>query len=353
MEKKTSGSTEKILKLGSMEEISKHIEEFLNSAQIERAVRLALSGDLVGAEAIIKPLVEDDPNHENLDLYARIKIQKGELSTAKELWEKALQKKPLCTDCQNALRKLNEIEKNRVRQDYFLARTLRNAILGLLILGIIGTMIYIFAQRKRINDLSSQIEAAQSQIAAFPSQVGSDPGSASTQQIDIVSLLQNNNSQLLSVATQIADLQQATVTNAEQAGFTVDEITLDIPGVNTSIQNGKLTITFAEGLFRFENVYTPFGWQTIRQLGYQLEPWVGKIMIAVIGFTDDQEKEAAYLGLERALMVVKTLDQNSQIPLGIFTIQDANNRPAPFPNDSLNNRGRNRTVMFIVSPALP
>jgi flagellar motor protein MotB len=217
----------------------------------------------------------------------------------------------------------------------------------------IGTTIYIFAQRKRINDLSSQIEDAQSQIAASPSPVESDPGSASTQQVDIVSILQNNNSQLLSVATQIAHLQQATSTNLEQAGFSVDEITLDIPGVNTSIQNGKLTITFAEGLFRFENVYNQFGWQTIRQLGYQLEAWVGKIRIDVIGFTDDQEKDDAYLGLERALMVVKTLDQNSQLPLGIFTIIDANNQPAPYPNDSLINRSRNRTVMFVVSPLLP
>jgi outer membrane protein OmpA-like peptidoglycan-associated protein len=83
-------------------------------------------------------------------------------------------------------------------------------------------------------------------------------------------------------------------------------------------------------------------------LARQLAPWVGQAQVDLIGYAADDEQDPNFnLGLIRATLVADVLT-GAGLPAEMINIRPAAGRPAPFGNDSFEQRAANRTVVIIV-----
>ena len=82
----------------------------------------------------------------------------------------------------------------------------------------------------------------------------------------------------------------------------------------------------------------------------------GDFEIEIIGHTDNTPVPAGWLyednysvGIERACVVMECMKNTTQIPAKAFVIRSFGEADPPFPNDSLENKIRNRTVTIRIS----
>lgn len=134
--------------------------------------------------------------------------------------------------------------------------------------------------------------------------------------------------------------------------------TFGLPGITTTEDRGRLRLTFDQGLFaggseqiRSEKI------SLLNTLGQRLKDYPKAISIHVIGSTDDvplatggRFRDNGSLGLARAVAVVERLKTSSGLPLSAFSMCSGGDERTPFPNDTTQNRARNRSVMIELTP---
>ena len=86
----------------------------------------------------------------------------------------------------------------------------------------------------------------------------------------------------------------------------------------------------------------------LEDLARQLAPWVGQAQVDLIGYAADDEQDPNFnLGLIRATLVADVLT-GAGLPAEMLSILPSAGRPAPFPNNTFEQRAANRTVIIIV-----
>lgn len=120
----------------------------------------------------------------------------------------------------------------------------------------------------------------------------------------------------------------------------------------------SLAVSFTIPLFRGGAVVlTPEGEAALNDLGQRLAAHAGKISVSVVGHTEDatvtpggRYQDNADLALGRALAAAQRLSATSGIPLQEFAMSSAGRDGPPFPNDTSDNRARNRTATLTITP---
>lgn len=121
-------------------------------------------------------------------------------------------------------------------------------------------------------------------------------------------------------------------------------------GVNQAARDGGVELTFTVGLFQAGVSLRPDAVAILDALGARL----GRAppgTIVITGHTDDipvavgkDFADNTSLGLARATVVMHRLVASSPLPAASFLIGTAGDASGPYPNDTLDNRLRNRTV---------
>jgi hypothetical protein len=224
---------------------------------------------------------------------------------------------------------------------------------------------------REVQDVTSQVGSLQGALSQSQATVVAEVGSNLPTQViptfpveDLTILrqeVQDNNSLtqdgLESLQQQVEGLQASQndlLTSLQPTPTAELGLTLAIPGTQLIAQDEGWTVQFEEGLF-------PYGWalsqparQTLDALSLQLKPYVDKVDVSIVGFkSSDEQDEYFDLGLMRSVVVLDYLEKNSQLPVDMFKIQPQGSLPLPFPDDSLANRGRNRSVILLIRPKAP
>lgn len=129
-----------------------------------------------------------------------------------------------------------------------------------------------------------------------------------------------------------------------------------IPGARIETINNVDIISFEEGIFGAGAQLMPAARRALLTFARQLAPYGTRLSITVIGCTDNtpmnpgsRYKDNADLGLARAREVARVLGSAAGLPDDVFHIVSYGERWAPFPNDTPQNRSRNRTVVLRIS----
>lgn len=115
---------------------------------------------------------------------------------------------------------------------------------------------------------------------------------------------------------------------------------------------GAIALQFKEGLFLYGAVLRPEARAALIQVGQQLEPEMDRIRVDLVGYqASDETGDLFDLGLIRAAVVFRLLQEETDLPARMLSVRTGMGQPAPYPNDSLSNRSKNRTVIWIVTAA--
>ncbi|MGM0582681.1 MAG: hypothetical protein ACQETL_18535 [Bacteroidota bacterium] len=129
-----------------------------------------------------------------------------------------------------------------------------------------------------------------------------------------------------------------------------------IGGISVHENKMKLTLNFNEGLFSGGIGIKSNQIETIHQLSKVLSPFAGKINVKIIGSSDDipvtnnkrfQNNEE--LSLSRAKVVYDIINGESKIPREDLSIGSLSALNSVYPNDSPENRLKNRTVIINIT----
>lgn len=160
--------------------------------------------------------------------------------------------------------------------------------------------------------------------------------------------------ELKSESIPVVEQAKPTGSAARRSAFT--DIKIDIQGIATQAIDGDILLTFTSGIFVAGATVKPEAKLLLRALGRQLGPHSAKIMVQVVGFTDDLPlargatfRDNDALGLRRAVTVAEYLRVSAGLPSSIFSIRSLGEASTPYPNDSRENRARNRTVTIRIS----
>lgn len=142
---------------------------------------------------------------------------------------------------------------------------------------------------------------------------------------------------------------------------TLEPLARRLEDVTTSWREGSLEIRFPEGLFPSgSNAPTRDGARRLRALAGALASHSGRLRVTVTGFTDpkpppqERWKDNWTLAYARANVAIQIMDGPLARPsmMGrkvIWTAESSGDRNTPFPNDTEENRARNRTVVIRVT----
>ncbi len=288
------------------------------------ATDLARDGSYEEAAGILSEFLAAYKNTpEALDLLARIRAQQGNHDEAETLWGKALLLEPGNRSYTDAISRLKLIRK------YPLMRfsALFPAVFILLLICIASIFFFIAYDEKNAN---KENKAGTATIPLTPLEIPSD---------DIK----------LPEAVNIAPDNITPKTKAETA--VPKEITIKLPGLKAKMEKGKTVLVFDKSIFHSVTVLTSEAEKQLAEIGRQLLSEGRDFEIEIIGHTDNTPVPSGWIyednysvGVERAYTVMKYMKNTTQIPSEAFTIRSFGETNPPFPNDSLENKIRNRTA---------
>lgn len=234
-----------------------------------------------------------------LDLIARIRAQQGRLAEAQALWGEAAQLDPNNESYRAALQRLARM--NRYSPWVCVGRWLVGVVLAALIIGALALAVNRWGQRQRLALVTEIHTASQSVRAA-----------------------------------------------------SVPEIRFQLEGVSERVEDGDAVLRFDSGLFKVADMLTPEAKTLLEAVGHKLQPVASKFAISVVGYSDDLPittpvhfHDNRFLALARADVVARFLATSSGIPEREFTLQSA--KGSLYPNDSPENRAKNRSVEIWIS----
>jgi flagellar motor protein MotB len=123
-----------------------------------------------------------------------------------------------------------------------------------------------------------------------------------------------------------------------------------------TVEGSEKVVVFEWGLFASGAKLSREGEKMLSRIGRQLSPRAKTISITVVGCTDNmpvsgkkEYKDNQALGLTRAAAALRVLQSSSGIPAAAFKTFSHGAEWSPFPNDTAENRARNRTVVLRIS----
>lgn len=250
-----------------------------------------------------------------LDLQAKIAAQQGKFKEAEFLWKKCLTADPDNTSYISALNRINKLLTSKAFRFYGLIKllTITAAIL------LFAILIFLFIRRQNeINDKLSLLSGKQNSTIA---------------RIDSVPITKTVGTELLG---------------------TISEKINTIKGINITKTNNELLIVFSGGLFLRGIKIDSLKITPMLQLAKLLESFAGKIVIKIIGSTDDiPVKQGKFqsntrLSIARASVIHDLIYENSRLPNEDLLIGSINEANHMFSNDNSENRLKNRTVIIKV-----
>jgi tetratricopeptide (TPR) repeat protein len=334
--------------------LSPQLQSIIENVRYMQALDLAEAGDLQKAEEILSQLVSENPSCEHMDMLARVWAQEGRLEEARSLWERVVAKYPNHANANAALRRVSRRQKGRK-----IAIRGQTIIVSILALAMLGFFVH---STWKLATLENDLKHIGDQLSIQPTAIVIKV----QEPVDIH--IPNPSEEIL---PELASLEKKMLKSMD-AGFSgvskisaqveylegqlsfqpTDEsiyLPIDIPGVTVLDNDSELKLSFENGLYSYESVLHDQGKEQLLMLGHQLEPYVDEIEIIVYGYSDDIEKSVELLNYYRAVRVVQFMTEKTQVPIGIFTIRDPGTTPSPFPNDSFENRSRNRTVVIQIA----
>ncbi len=297
------------------------VSDALNKLLFDHYYSLATEAASKGDYSLANKYISDLPHAHGdtpilLDLQAKIYAQQGKLKEAEFLWKKCVTHDPENNNYNEALNRIGKLQKKKVTWRLSLAKLI-GAILTIILLSFLLVLVYNGKDEK-----SSKLDILQKQQSA------------------ILERIDNN-----------------IITNANAPTENIIPIMskklVEVDGISFENNNMELLIKFNEGLFsngiKFKHFYEP----TIKQLAKTLETYSGNIIIMILGCSDTiplkgsiQFKNNHDLGLARANYVYNIFYQNSRIATESLIFGSVGDTNTPFPNDSRENRMKNRTVVI-------
>lgn len=133
-------------------------------------------------------------------------------------------------------------------------------------------------------------------------------------------------------------------------------LSLSAPGANVTVEGRVHIVVFNKGLFEGGVKLSKEAERQLSKLAQQLAPHGKNASITVIGCTDNVKLSAKSryrdnreLGLLRAGEVARFLQAEGGLPAGAFQTLSYGTQWSPYPNDTPENRARNRTAVLRVS----
>jgi outer membrane protein OmpA-like peptidoglycan-associated protein len=129
-----------------------------------------------------------------------------------------------------------------------------------------------------------------------------------------------------------------------------------VAGAVVSTKDGESTVYFNNGVFGNSLELSPEGRAVLGRVAERMKPHAAELFVKVVGCTDNTPvakkgrfKDNRELGLARAHVVVKYLQEVAGLPAESLAVQSYGAQWSPFPNDSPVSRAKNRTVVLRVS----
>jgi len=141
-----------------------------------------------------------------------------------------------------------------------------------------------------------------------------------------------------------------------QPNRSTDGLSLKVPGATVKTQGDVRIVIFDSGIFMGGVRLSSAARRSLDTLGRQLAPYGKRLSITVIGCTDNvpinmggRYESNQDLGLARANEVAQHLQRSAKIPASVFQTLSYGERWTPYPNDTPENRARNRTAVLRIS----
>lgn len=278
----------------------------LGRALLPKAAELARSGKYLEAECLLQHLIQEGSELPAVfDLLAKIRAQQGRLLEAQSYWADAIQLSSAKDFYRAALKRIERLQTGPT----WIGR-IRPLLMGL---SILISCILIFA-------------------VTFPL-LGKLKASA--------------------VTTEKHNKPVTTVTTPAKKPPLVE---INIPGIRVSTKGEQVVLIFETGLFLRQAELRPEVKATLDLLANQLRPYIGRIQVNIEGHTDDLPiikswiyRDNVSLGLQRAVTVIDYLRLKGQLPAKMFKASSVGELYSLFPNDTLDNQLRNRTVVIRIT----
>ena len=330
------------------EEIQDQITTILSQNQLAIAAEYARSGEFALAEDILDSIKDEKLSHAVLELQAKIKAQQGDYESACNLWREALNENTTCPECIAGLQRAKSILSSKAPK--FWVKRLWALIL---ILVRIGLVMYLLVQINQLKSVTpDQYNISPITTVVFQSDdIENKILGLSSQQEKVIEYLEGEQEEINFLSTQIG-IMSSTATPFPIPTIPpsiIDQISFQTDNVNYLVKDNEIEITFEIGIFLYNWLLSEEGKTVLKSIGTELEQWIDDIQIQVIGFTDDTEKEQSELSYFRSYKAVEFLSSNCRLSEDTFVIVPTANRLAPYPNDSLSNRLKNRSIMLIIT----
>jgi len=292
------------------------------------ATELAMEGSYAEAAGILNEFLaayKDKPDA--LDLLARIRAQQGNYDEAETLWGKALLLDPGNRSYTDAITRIRLLRKNPP-----IKVPVRLVAFLLVLICIASLFFFITRDTKTVNENNRDEPAVLSMI---PTEIP-DNG---------INIREDVNMDTGNIPPEIKTEPAAP-----------RKININIPGLKAKLEKGKTVLVFDKCIFHSITVLTSEAEKQLTEIGRQLLSEVGDFEIEIIGHTDNTPVPTGWIyednysvGIERACVVMKCMKNTTQIPAKAFVIRSFGETDPPFPNDSLENKIRNRTVTIRIS----
>lgn len=298
------------------------LSSLLRQILLTQARELARHGAYAQAESLLENFGPQSMEPQVLDLRARIRAQQGRLLEATQLWEEAAAGEPADSVYRTALDRIAQIQRRSGKLQVVLS-------LGAAAVFLILLVISISVISNRIDGLRQMVTAeigqaadklarmAQGQVQPASTSAAAPPGAGSPPPLDLE---------------------------------------LNTPGVSAHQEANTLVLTFDAGLFENGTQLKPRAKKVLWALGQKLLIQVSGTSVHVIGHTDDLPLKAGHhykdnpaLGMARAMQVVEYLRSIMPLPPTMFSVSGMGAWSPPYPNDTQENRARNRTVTINIT----
>lgn len=130
---------------------------------------------------------------------------------------------------------------------------------------------------------------------------------------------------------------------------------LVVSGARVEELDGALVVIFDHGIFAKVDQLRPEASDALQDLARQLAPYGERVSVLVTGYTDNEPvpKNRPYktnydLGMLRALAVAHHLIDDAGMSRKVVSTRSLGEKGAPYPNDTPENRARNRTVVISI-----
>jgi flagellar motor protein MotB len=291
------------------------------SFTLQTASQLAALGNYQAASSLLENLNEEGNSIDVYLIRAKIFAQQGKLEEAINQWQQALKKDPNNKEARAGVRKASRL-KSHPSPRFFLRVRVFLGLLFLLLLGAVVALSYLVGR-----------------------------GSVNVEKRGYPGVVKLPEQQLQYIILKIDEKLQPLV-NGNQP--THPGIEINVPGIKKRIDGNHVVLVFEKGLFKSgTSILKSEARHTLSLLGNQLRPYIKKISIRITGHTDDlplriggNYPDNESLGLARAAAVIDELRRISYLPANMFYAAAAGESYSPYPNDSQENKAKNRTVVM-------